>query len=158
MARIKNPTTGANMGRDRISSPSKDAIKKAGTVLVSVIHGEQIHLNLTASWMTTLTGATVTAKIVEGLNDGEGTIPTAVANTPQVTNLTIIDDDVSDNQFKILIPENLITNWDQAPLPDKPVYGFIGLEIQDANSGNNQQIWKPLRGLVEVLYSPTEAS
>ena len=33
-----------------------------------------------------------------------------------------------------------------------------GLEIADTGVGVNQQIWKPMRGVVEVRYSPTEVS
>jgi len=158
MARISNPTTSQNMGRDRITSPSKDMLKKVGTSLFSIVNGEQLHIGLTASWLTNMTGITITAKIVEGLNDGSGTVPSAQATTPVITTLTVLDADVTDNQFKIVLPENLIASWATQPSPDKPVYGFIGVEIADSGVGTEQQIWKPVRGLVEVLYSPTEAS
>ena len=151
------------MARSSITSTSKDLITDDGSVLVSVIHGEQVRLNLTIGWITNLTGYTITAKIVEGNNDSFGTKPTQHATSPQITELTvanglIIDADSADNLFDVVIPETLIANWDQAPSPGTPVYGFIGLELQDTATGTAKQIYKPMRGLVEVRYSPTEAS
>ena len=46
-----------------------------------------------------------------------------------------------------------IAAWSPAPEPNRPVYGFFGLEVRDSGSGETQQIWKPLRGLIEVRYS-----
>jgi len=146
------------MARSSIVSNSKDLITDDGSVLVSVIHGEQIRLNLTIGWVTNLTGYTITAKVVEGLNDAFGTKPTQHASSPQVITLAIVDTTTTDNIFDVVIPETLITNWDQQPTPGNPVYGFIGLELKDTASGSEQQIYKPLRGLVEVRYSPTEVS
>jgi hypothetical protein len=156
MARLTNPSTKQDMGRDRINSPSKDAIKKSGTALFSLVKGEQLHIGMTASWLTNLTGCTVTVKVIEGDNDGLGTVPTAHKSTPVITALTVLDPIVSDNEFKIVFPDTLCDTWSTQPTPDKPVYGFIGVEIADAGVGAQQQIWKPVRGLVEILYSPTE--
>jgi hypothetical protein len=157
MARIKNTSTGSNMGRDRISSPSKDLMKAAGTALFSIVKGEQLHVTLTAAWMTNLSSANIVAKVVEGNNDGTGAVPTEQASSPVIRVLPLLDADVNDNEFKIVFPEDLIDTWSTQPGPDKPVYGFIGLEIDDGGIGNAKQVWKPLRGLVEVLYSPSEA-
>ena len=157
MARITNPTSKQDMGRDRINSPSKDVIKKSGTALFSLIKGEQLHIGMTASWLTNLTGCTITAKIVEGTNDGLGTIPTTEAAGAIITVLPILDADPTDNEFKLVFPDSLCDTWSTQPTPDKPVYGFVGVEIADAGVGDQQQKWKPVRGLVEILYSPTEA-
>lgn len=157
MARITNPTTSQPMGRSRITSPSKDAIADDGTALISLVDGEQIQIEITVGWMTNLSSANIIAKVVEGDNDGNGTVPKATKPAGSVTSLSIIDSDPTDNIFKIVIPETLIDAWADAPGPDKPVYGFIGLEIDDGGVGDAKQVWKPLRGLVEVLYSPSEA-
>jgi len=151
-------TTNVATGRSRITSQSQDVLTDDGNALFSLVNGEQIHVEFTASWMTNLTGATITAKVIEGDNSELGTKPTVQAATPVVTTLTVIDSDVSDNSFKIVFPENLISTWGESPLPNKPVYGFFGLEIADDGVGVNQQIWKPVRGLVEILYSPTEVT
>lgn len=157
MARIKHPTSGRSLGRSRIDSPSRDTITDDGTTLVSVVDGEQIQIEITVGWIADLSSATITAKVVEGANDGTGAVPTTAQPAGQVITLPIIDSVTTDNKFKLVIPETLIDSWAQQPTVDKPVYGFLGLEIDDGGVGNAKQVWKPLRGLVEVLYSPSEA-
>jgi hypothetical protein len=147
------------MARSRINSRSKDLISDDGAVLVSLVEGEQIQMDITLSWLTNLTGYTLTAKIVEadmaGAVDEDG-YPTGVKAGGVVTTLDILDATVTDNTFKIVIPEDLIDSWTTQPSPEAPTYGWIGLEVRDTGVGNAQLIWKPFRGLVEVLYSPSE--
>lgn len=147
------------MARSRINSRSKDLIKDNGAVLVSVVEGEQIHMDITLNWITNLSSHTLIAKIVEadmaGAKDSDG-YPIDVKSGGVITTLPIIDDDVTDNAFKIVIPDDLISTWTTQPTPTVPAYGWIGLEVADGGVGDAQQIWKPLRGLVEVLYSPSE--
>ena len=149
------------MARSKINSKSKDLIDDNGSVLLSVIEGEQIHMDVTLNWVTNLSGYTLTAKIVEAdsssLDYTKEELPTQEQSGGEITTLTIIDSDPTDNNFKIVIPEALVDNWTTQPRPDKPSYGWIGLEVRDGGTGANQQIWKPMRGLVEVLYSPSEA-
>lgn len=133
-------------------------MKDNGSVLVSIIEGEQVHMDVTLGWLTNLTGYTITPKIVEGDMtdlDSDG-YPNYVKSGGQVRTLTVLDSDVTDNEFKIVIPEDLIALWATQPTPEKPSYGWIGLEVSDFATGSQQQIWKPLRGLVEVLFSPSE--
>ena len=146
------------MARSRINSASKDIIDDNGAVLISVVEGEQIHMDMTLNWLTSLSGYTVTAKIVEADMSGvtSGSYPTVVKSGGQVTTLTLIDAVTTDNTFKIVIPENLIDSWATQPTPQSPTYGWIGVEVRDNGVGSAQQIWKPFRGLVEVLYSPSE--
>ena len=151
------------MARTRINSKSKDLIDDNGSVLLSVIKGEQIRLGVTLGWLTNLTGYTITAKIIEAnssaLDHTDPTsLPTLQQNSGIITLLTIIDTTVSDNTFEIVIPENLVDNYTTQPLPGKPSYGWIGVSVADNATGNNQQIWKPMRGLVEILYSPSEVT
>jgi len=146
------------MGRSRITSPTRDAIQEDGTVLISIVQGEQLQVQVTVDWLTDLSSATITAKVVEGENDGAGTVPTVVAvTTPAIVSLSIVDATPTDNIFVFVIPETLVDTWEVSPAPNAPVYGFIGLEIDNGGVGDAKQVWKPLRGLVEVLYSPSEA-
>ncbi len=145
------------MARSKITSPSKDLIKDDGSVLLSLVQGEQIHLNLTLGWLTNISDYTLSCKVVEALNDGTGHVPKAVKPNGVVTNIEILDNLDADNQFLLVLPESLINQWSVKPTPGSPVYGYIDLEVKDTGVGNRQQIWKPLRGLIEVLYSPTEA-
>ena len=147
------------MPRSKITSGSKDLITDDGAVLVSVVEGEQTRLDMVVGWLTNLSGYTITAKVVEGNNvQGSGNKPTDPQPAGAVITLPIIDDDATDNQFDIVIPSTIIDTWTTTPEPDQPIYGFIGLEIADTGTGNAQQIWKPMRGLLEVRYSPTEAT
>ena len=72
-------------------------------------------------------------------------------------NLILLFFSLPDNIFDIVVPHTLCDAWDIQPSPNKPVYGFIGLEVADTGSGSAQQIYKPFRGFVEVRYSPSEA-
>jgi len=147
------------MPRSKITSKSQDLITDDGSIIASIVHGEQTRINITASWLTNLAGYTITAKVVEGDNvQDSGLIPETARETPVVTTLPILDTTPTDNIFDIVIPQDLVNTWNTFPAPDKPIYGFIDLEIADTGVGNNQQIWKPMRGLIEVRYSPTEIS
>jgi len=146
------------MARSKINSASKDLINDNGAVLISLVEGEQIHMDMTLNWLTSLQDYTVTVKVVEADMTGvtAGNYPTVKRVGGQVTVLTTIDATVTDNTFKIVIPENLIDLWATQPTPQSPTYGWIGVEVRDSGVGSAQQIWKPFRGLVEVLYSPSE--
>ena len=146
------------MPRSKITGQSKDLITDDGSVLVSVVQGEQVRINVVIGWVTNLAGYGLTAKVVEGLNiQGSGAVPSDPSPTAAITTLSLLDTDPTDNTFDIVIPEDLISTWATTPEPDQPVYGFVELEVADSGSGINQQIWKPLRGLIQVRYSPTEA-
>jgi hypothetical protein len=144
------------MARSKITSTSQDLISDNGSVLVSIVDGEQLQQEVTLNWLTNLTGYTLKVNVIEALNIGDGKIPVLARPSGIITQLPIIDATVTDNTFKVIFTEELITAWTVQPTPDKPVYGFIELEVRDPGIGNLKQIWKPVRGLVEVLYSPTE--
>lgn len=147
------------MARSKITSKTNDIITDDGSVLISLIDGEQQRMGVTLGWLTDLTGYTLTAKIVEAANaQGSGNLPTDVQTAGDVQTLTIIDTTVTDNTFEIVFPSTLIDAWATTPEPDQPVYGYVGLEVADTGVGTSQQIWKPIRGLVEVRYSPSEAT
>jgi hypothetical protein len=61
------------------------------------------------------------------------------------------------NKIYLRFTEDLITTWSILPFPDKPVYGFIDLRVTEPNTGIGfRQTWKPVQGLVEFNFSPTE--
>jgi len=151
------------MARSRINSKSKDLIDDNGSILLSIVKGEQVQIGVTLGWLTNLTGYTLLAKIIEANSASiDHTDPTSLPTTQQgsgiITTLPIIDATVSDNTFNIVIPESLINSYTTQPLPNAPSYGWIGLEVADNAVGNAKQIWKPMRGLVEILYSPSEVT
>jgi hypothetical protein len=144
------------MARSRITSASQDLISDNGSILASIVDGEQIQIDVTLNWLTNLSGYQLKVNVIEAQNTGDGKVPTSVQPSGTITQLPILDAITTDNTFKIVFPESLISDWVVQPTPDKPVYGYIELEVKDTGVGNLQQIWKPFRGLVEVLYSPTE--
>lgn len=149
------------MSRSLIRSSGKDLITDDGAVIISLAKGEQIQIGFTLSWMSDLTGSTITAKVVEGNNiafDGTEIPLTEESATKEITTLTVIDDDVSDNEFIVVFPEDLIDDWDVQPTPDDPVYGFVAISIADSGVGINQQIRVPVRGVIEAVYNPLEST
>jgi hypothetical protein len=145
------------MARTNISSKSKQLNSDDGSVLVSVIHGEQSRLGVTLQWLTDLTGYDITVKVVEGNNlQGTGSLPEDRLVGGEIVDLTIFDATPSDNSFEIVIPQTLISNWSTTPEPNQPIFGFIELEVKDTGAGDAQLVWKPFRGLIEIRYSPTE--
>ena len=160
------------MARSKISSPTRDIITDDGSVLLSVVQGEQPHLEFTIGWLTNMNGFNVHARLVEGDNDGEGTKPTSVKTGGvklllSKSNGFIRRVDDGDNKFIVVVPYNVSVGMVPQPTPNKPVYMFIDLEVGEPGTGSNtnpigeaatpdKQIWKPVRGLIEILYSPTE--
>jgi hypothetical protein len=144
------------MARSRITSPSKDLIKDNGAVLISIADGEQLRFEITFGWLVNLSGYEINATVVEGLNTTSGGIPVLPRTAGIVTELPVIN--IVGNTATVVIPEELITDWLVQPGVDRPVYGFIEIEIRDPAVGVLKQVWKPIRGLIEVLYSPTEFS
>lgn len=139
----------------RSTSVSQDTITDDGSVIITVAKGEQIHLELTFNWLINMDGYTLTAKVVEGDNTGTG-LPTIPKAGAMPVSLSYINPDPTDNKVKLVIPQTLTDTWSLQPTPSKPVYGFIGIELADAGVGVNQQIWKPLKGLVEVTHATAD--
>lgn len=144
------------MARSRLTSTSNDLITDNGSVLISVIQGEQIHLELTLNWLTNLTGYDIDIIVQEGENDGQGSIPKIVQPSGQTTVLSYLNPNTTDNKITVVIPKTLGDDWATQPKPEAPVYGFIELSVKDTGIDLQQQIWKPFRGLVEIRYSPTK--
>jgi len=172
------------MARSSITSKSKDLISDDGSILVSLIKGEQTQIAVTLNWITNLNGYIITPKVIEGANNSSGTLPTQVHQTnPNIRLLQVLyttggnltlDANASttgsannNNTFTLVFPEDLITqggsgsndgSYNVQPDINKPVYGFLGVEVKDTGTGPLQQIYKPFRGLVEIRFSPTEVS
>jgi hypothetical protein len=144
------------MPRSDITGKGIDLITDDGAVLASIAKGEQLRLSFTLSWVTDLTGYTISATVKEGNNvAGTGnTPPTEEAPSATTTALTIIDATVSDNAFQVVLPADLCNAWDVQPAPDDPVYGFFALKVADTGASTAQQIFVPVRGLVEIRYNP----
>jgi len=62
------------------------------------------------------------------------------------------------NKVYIQFPATLSNSpaWAVGPNIAQPVYGFFELSVQEPAGGVYQRIWKPMRGLIELSYSPTQ--
>ncbi len=60
------------------------------------------------------------------------------------------------NKIYVQIPSTLASTWSVQPMVDKPVYGFIELRVTEPTDPVFQKTWKPIRGMVEILFSPTD--
>ncbi len=149
------------MPRSPIRSSGKDIIGDDGAVLISIAQGEQLQIGFDLDWVSDLSGYTITAKVVEGQNlPGDGAEPPLQEEptTKVITDLTVIDPNVTDSKFIVVLPHDLIDQWDTEPTPDDPVYGFLAISIADTGVGNLQQIRVPVRGMIEAVYNPLEST
>ena len=53
-------------------------------------------------------------------------------------------------------PKTLGAIWDVQPSVGYPVYGFFELRVTAPADNIFQRTWKPVRGMVQILFSPTE--
>lgn len=60
------------------------------------------------------------------------------------------------NTIYVQFPSSVASTWEIAPIVDSPVYGFFELRITEPFNPIYQRTWKPVRGMVEVLFSPTD--
>jgi len=52
-------------------------------------------------------------------------------------------------------PKTLGSTWNQVPTVTTPVYGFFELRVTEPQDNIFRRTWKPVRGMVEILFSPT---
>lgn len=75
------------------------------------------------------------------------------ATTPDLDNLwteTIL------NKIYVQFPSTLGSTWEVPPSVGCPSYGFFELRVTEPANPVYQKTWKPVRGMVEVLFSPTD--
>ena len=60
------------------------------------------------------------------------------------------------NKLYLQFPKTLASDWNIEPTVGHPVYGFFELRVTEGADAIYQRTWKPVRGMVEVLFSPTE--
>lgn len=59
------------------------------------------------------------------------------------------------NRVYVQFPKTLGSTWSQQATVSSPVYGFFELRVTESANIVYPKTWKPVRGLVEILYSPT---
>ena len=60
------------------------------------------------------------------------------------------------NKIYIQFPSTLSSTWAVSPAVNASVYGFFELRVTEPNNSIFRRTWKPIRGMVEILFSPTE--
>lgn len=60
------------------------------------------------------------------------------------------------NTVYIRFPDTLSFNWEVSPNTNSNIYGFIELRVTEPGGTRYTRTWKPMRGLIEFLYSPTK--
>jgi hypothetical protein len=60
------------------------------------------------------------------------------------------------NKVYLQFPSTLGSTWEISPVADSPVYGFFELRVTEPADAVYRRTWKPIRGMVEILFSPTE--
>lgn len=160
------------MARAKISDTTSSIVNDSGAAMFSIVNGEQLHIQFAISWIEDLTGYNVFANVVEGQNDGTGAKPSGlksfgVKRLLSKANGLIRGVDDGDNKFTIVIPWDLAAGFSPQPKPDKSVFAYIDIEIGEPGTGSadspvgnpaapDLQVWKPVKGLVEIMFSPTE--
>jgi hypothetical protein len=59
------------------------------------------------------------------------------------------------NKVYVQFPSSLGSTWNVKPLPDSASYGFFELRVTEPTDPVFTRTFKPVRGMVELLFSPT---
>jgi hypothetical protein len=59
------------------------------------------------------------------------------------------------NKVYLQFPKSLASTWTQMATVSSPVYGFFELRVTEPQDNIFVRTWKPVRGMVEILFSPT---
>ena len=60
------------------------------------------------------------------------------------------------NRIYVQFPKELGNGWRVQPVVNAPVYGFFELRVTEPNDPVFSRTFKPIRGMVELLFSPTD--
>lgn len=191
------------MARTDINNIVQDLQSDDGSVLWSLVLGEQIEYPVTLNFITNAYYYTYEAVVVEAANiEGSESIPNTTAEDPIMSTLVVRvppekgvwnpataysrEDVVSysglyyklktavgrissttpdvdpywevyvPNKVYVQFPSGLGVAWGVKPTANVPVYGFFELRVTEPEGGIYQRTWKPVRGVIELSFSPTE--
>lgn len=192
------------MARSKIGSTTVDPIKDSGSILLSLVQGEQLEQSVTLSFSSNvLAGYTYEAVVVEALNQvGQSSAPSELqpsgaqtiltvrvptyrgvwdgaqaynmeeivfynskyyrltsgiartSNTPPSTDATWSE--TTANKIYIQFPSTLGSTWTMQPGTTYHSYGFFELRVTETGSSQFKRTWKPVRGMIEIQFSPTD--
>ena len=144
------------MARSRIRTTNLQLNTDDGSGLYSIIRGEQLVDRYTINWATDITTWEVEA-VALSATPSDATNPQATLEpTDGATAITLPTTiEAGTNKFTLTIPETLGSELASQPSVDTKVYYFFGIKIQDGTDATKTQVWKPFRGVIEVLYTVT---
>lgn len=61
------------------------------------------------------------------------------------------------NTLFIQFPASLASTWSVPATANSAVYGFFELRVTETSDVPFKHTWKPIRGMVQILFSPTDA-
>ena len=144
------------MARNRIRNTSLQLNTDDGSGLYSVIRGEQLIDQYTIGWATDISSWEVEvialAAAPTDADNPQATLEPVDGATPISLPTTI---EQGTNKFSLTIPETLGSELATQPTVDTKAYYFFGLKIQDGSDATKTQVWKPFRGVIEVLFTVT---
>ena len=85
-------------------------------------------------------------KLLQGSGRVNSTLPTVDTSYRQETAL---------NKIYVQFPSTLASTWSVQALADNAVYGFFELRVTEPTDQIFTRTFKPVRGMVEILFSPT---
>lgn len=195
------------MARSKILEPTNDPITDSGSVLWSIVTGEQLEFPVILNFLEDATKKGINdyvyeAVVIEANNtpnqeeyptgvrlNGVQTIVTAriplflgiwqsatgydaedivthndiaYKLTRGISRVSSITPDVDPfwevatlNKIYIQFHSTLGATWSQKATASTPVYGFFELRVTEPSTATFVRTWKPVRGLVQLLFSPT---
>ena len=192
------------MARAKLTSIQEDLIGDPGTVLWSLVQGEQLEYPIQLNFINDVTaGYQFEAVVIEADNIlGQTGLPSTIkpggrqtviavrlpvfkstwsagtaydqedvvyynnvyykllSGTARV-NATPPDSDsfwtiTTMNTLYIQFPSSLGSTYEIQPSMSEAIYGFFELRVTETNNPVFANTWKPVRGAVEILFSPTE--
>lgn len=60
------------------------------------------------------------------------------------------------NKVYLQFPATLASTWSVQAVVDSPVYGFFELRVTEPTDAVFTRTFKPVRGMIEILFSPTD--
>lgn len=192
------------MSRAPIANPTTDLQSDSGSVLWSIVRGEQLEFPINLSFIENASiGYSFEAVVIEADNQaGQTTRPTTIKSNGVQTTLTVrvppykgiwnpataynredvvlyVDkyyklasgmsyisaitpnlnslwEEHSPGKIYLQFPTHLAASWSQTPTATISTFGFFELRVTEPPGGVFQKTWKPMRGMVEILFSPTD--
>jgi len=84
------------------------------------------------------------------LLSGSGRVSAVTPDSDPLWEVTVL------NKIYLQIPKTLGATWSVSATVGFPVYGFFELRVTEPTNSILTKTWKPIRGMVEILFSPTE--